>query len=531
MQFLKSPFFRRIILVFSLVIFLGFGTLTYWAARSVRQSFRNLQLATLTDIAREFKHRVQAWLGEKQKNIQSLAKMLEGYPESHVNVLSKFREVYREFADVILLSKDGIIQATAGGGASFSLNLSDREYFQYALAGNSFVSGFFRGRSVGISTLSISAPVYRQGKVDRVLAGFITLPTFLRVFSSMYDSSLNSPTAFTVKFINSKGQVISNPEYIRRYPLDPNIEEDPSFVSSSVPVKNLLNGKEGATLYQDQEVGKYAAYTWLAPLQVGIVVEARQDALEDPLDRQLLALVTASLSVFVVLAILLILTFWYLTRPLSELLDAMDRLIHNQPRSHLKTLRTGSQIDQVIEKFNQLRQIIDQREGELKEKAARDSLTGLYNHGTLKELLQKEIARRKRSGNPLCFLMADIDHFKALNDNFGHAAGDYVLKKVSEIIRSCVREGDIVARYGGEEFAVLLDSDNPEAASILAERIRSRVGAYQFVYNNQSLPVTISVGWSCVPSKEITSVTDLIKTSDQALYRAKELGRNRVEGN
>ncbi len=163
---------------------------------------------------------------------------------------------------------------------------------------------------------------------------------------------------------------------------------------------------------------------------------------------------------------------------------------------------------------------------ELRRQALHDPLTGLYNRRYLEAIFPRELERVANAGLPLSVVMADIDHFKRINDSLGHAAGDRVLKAVGAALRAQVRGGDVVCRVGGEEFVVLLPGADQEVAAARAEQLRAAVGA--LTISNPPLPqVTISLGLSSFPRHGGTPA-DLLAAADTALYRAKASGRNRV---
>ncbi len=168
----------------------------------------------------------------------------------------------------------------------------------------------------------------------------------------------------------------------------------------------------------------------------------------------------------------------------------------------------------------------------LAEGALQDPLTGLYNRRHLEERLASELAAAQRHGRPVSLLMADVDHFKAINDAHGHLAGDEALKMVAFVLRGAVRKEDVLARYGGEEFVVVARETPLEGAESLAERIRKAIERSRCAWQGQDLGVTVSIGVtvSVGAAEFIAGRTerDLLEAADRALYLAKEGGRNRV---
>jgi diguanylate cyclase (GGDEF)-like protein/PAS domain S-box-containing protein len=159
-----------------------------------------------------------------------------------------------------------------------------------------------------------------------------------------------------------------------------------------------------------------------------------------------------------------------------------------------------------------------------------DDLTGIYNHRFFIQQLTLEVERQKRYPTPLSLLMIDIDYFKHYNDTNGHLAGDQALKAISVLIQRGVRQTDIVARYGGEEFSAILINTGKEGAREIAERVRRNVAETDFP-DESAQPngnLTVSIGVSTF-SPSVSTLTDLIREADNALYRAKRTGRNRVE--
>ena len=160
--------------------------------------------------------------------------------------------------------------------------------------------------------------------------------------------------------------------------------------------------------------------------------------------------------------------------------------------------------------------------------ALTDGLTGLWNHAHFRHLLDVEFSRTRRYGGQVSLLMIDLDHFKAINDTYGHEVGNHVLIAMSRHIRTLVRDTDVVARYGGEEFAVVCPRATLEEARALAERIRKSTPHEVKVPGHPETVVTASIGVVCSADTNVTAVPDLINIADQALYEAKRRGRNRV---
>jgi diguanylate cyclase (GGDEF)-like protein len=156
-----------------------------------------------------------------------------------------------------------------------------------------------------------------------------------------------------------------------------------------------------------------------------------------------------------------------------------------------------------------------------------DGLTQIYNKRYFLETLEREISRAQRYHRDLSLIMFDIDHFKKVNDTFGHLAGDAVLKQLASVLKSRIRREDIMARYGGEEFAIILPEINIMNAKTFAEKVRKIVEKTAFKFEDHQIPVTVSVGVAAVGTG-IQTPLDFIKIADDKLYQAKVDGRNRT---
>ena len=164
---------------------------------------------------------------------------------------------------------------------------------------------------------------------------------------------------------------------------------------------------------------------------------------------------------------------------------------------------------------------------EQRQKALIDPLTGLPNRAAWSERLEHEIGQWQQHGNSLLLAMLDLDHFKRINDNYGHLAGDKVLKIIANVLRKRLRGSDFIARFGGEEFVLLLPNTPWPVGARIVEALRAAIEACPFHFKGERVTITVSVGLSAFKPGDRSEL--VIKRADQALYRAKDAGRNRVE--
>ncbi|MHB1047251.1 MAG: GGDEF domain-containing protein [Thermoanaerobaculia bacterium] len=197
----------------------------------------------------------------------------------------------------------------------------------------------------------------------------------------------------------------------------------------------------------------------------------------------------------------------FLTKPF----DALELRARLRPGERIVDLQEG---------------LIQAREA-LRELAIRDSLTGLWNRRMILDQLGSELSRARRDGKPLAVAVADLDHFKRVNDSFGHATGDAVLREAAKRMRSAVRDCDFIGRYGGEEFLLVLPGCDGRCGLLVAERVRGRVAAEPVRTDEAPVPTTVSLGLAWSATARATADA-LIDAADEALYRAKAEGRNRV---
>ncbi|HUF14249.1 MAG TPA: diguanylate cyclase [Longimicrobiales bacterium] len=180
-------------------------------------------------------------------------------------------------------------------------------------------------------------------------------------------------------------------------------------------------------------------------------------------------------------------------------------------------------------RIKRLQDELEEKNRELERLSISDGLTGLFNHRHIHQELWEEFERVQRTEEPLGVAMMDLDHFKQVNDTYGHQAGDAVLEEVARILRETAREIDKLGRYGGEEFMAILPDSDLDAATVFAERVREAVEEHTFdVGLDQTIRLTVSAGVANYPNGSIENPDLLVDWADRALYAAKKAGRNRV---
>jgi diguanylate cyclase (GGDEF)-like protein len=187
------------------------------------------------------------------------------------------------------------------------------------------------------------------------------------------------------------------------------------------------------------------------------------------------------------------------------------------------------QLEREAEQVREANARLEAMNRQLADVALTDALTGLPNRRHLLERMRQDWALALRQQRSFCVVFVDLDHFKRINDERGHDAGDIVLERTARVLRRTVRTEDTVGRFGGEEFVIMCPGCSVEDARIVAERVRSNLAAEQFSMGGQEWHVTASFGVAAALASAALDWSEVIRGADEALYRAKHLGRNRVE--
>lgn len=273
-------------------------------------------------------------------------------------------------------------------------------------------------------------------------------------------------------------------------------------------VVNAANGTEAWEILQSEDAPRLAILDWMMPGLDGVEVCRRLRASGREPYIYVLLLTARTESV--------------------DLVEGMEAGADDYLRKPLNTmelrarLRAGRRIVELQE------QLLMAREA-LRQQATHDGLTGLLNRSALMEILHKELARSNREDQPLSVLLVDLDHFKQINDEYGHLVGDAVLREASARMKSAIRRYDSIGRYGGEEFLVVLPGCDAAGGAAQAERLRLALARRPFPIGGQAITVTCSIGCTLCSGVAPGDADSLVREADEALYAAKNHGRNRVE--
>jgi diguanylate cyclase (GGDEF)-like protein len=534
-RFFRLDTVRSRILAFALVVTLVPSGFTAWV--SYRQNSRALEekisqelLSASAQTARE----MDVWLKERLYDLRVFASSYEvsenlagkkgrSSPRTRLSdYLNSVRERFSDYEELIVVDGAGRMVASSASEPR-GLRLP-RDWHSELNATNAVVGEAFWDASLGKAILLVAVPVQRaDGRIVGALAARLNLrgaEQSLRAFAP--------GTAGRIYLVGSNGRVMVS-----------SLASSADLMKSSVApslLKRLLKQEGRVAAYENVSgVDVLGSLKQVPRVGWAVLAEIPTDAAYHQVRRfrdMTLAIVAALLLAVTAIAYYLALI---IVRPLERLTKGAAEVAEGDLAVDLPTAK--GEVGELTYVFNhmvgrlrQSRQQLDavnetlrERNEELERLSASDSLTGLSNRRVLTQRLSEELLRSQRQNHSFTVVMLDVDHFKKYNDAHGHPAGDEVLKRVANILRTSTRAGDCTARYGGEEFAVLLSGKGAEEAIQLAERIRERVAEEEFTAGR----ITLSAGIAEFPHHGHTAEA-VISSADEALYQAKRDGRNRV---
>ncbi|WP_281883724.1 sensor domain-containing diguanylate cyclase [Paenibacillus sp. YYML68] len=358
----------------------------------------------------------------------------------------------------------------------------------------------------------ISHPIFdKQGAYRGVIGGTIYLEEG-NVLNELLDHHFIDETGTYFYVVGPKGMLLFHPEQ----------QQIGSVLGNHPVLAKLMSGQSGKELvYEDGKLTQLAAY---APIPIngwGAVQQTPIDSVYEQLNDHIYKLTLYMLVPFGMLLIAAVIIARKLARPFVSLADLMNQLSTGQPvaipemKPHWNreaTLLTTAVVFAI--------EAVQKSKDELLEAASTDELTSLMNRRTINEQLDLWTSEKR----PFCLIVLDIDRFKSVNDTYGHQMGDEVLKHLARLLTDLLQPSQLCGRYGGEEFVLLLPQATAEQAYKIAERLRRKV---QAAVSPTGQPITISMGIAEFP-RHAQSSSDLFQQADQAMYRAKQYGRNRT---
>jgi len=534
-RFFRLDTVRSKILAFALAVTVIPTGLTAWISytqnrKALEEKISQELLSASAQTARE----MDVWLKERLYDLRVFASSYEvsenlargaagSKTEGRLNdYLNSVRERFSDYEELVVLDPQGrMVASSASKPRAFRLPDNWKNELS---ATNAVVGEAFWDQSLGMGTLLVAVPVQRA---DGRLLGALAARLNLR---GAKDGLLTfAPGKYgQIYLIGTGGNLIVNSlttsAELMRLSLKPGILERLTKREGAVLTYESVSGVEVlGSLRQVPRVG------WSVLSEVPVDTAYQQVRRFRDLTLAIVAgLLLGVTAVAYRLALLIVRPLERLAKGAAEV--AEGDLAVDLPKATGEVGDLTYLFNHMVGRLRQSRQDLDdvnetlrERNEELERLSASDSLTGLSNRRILTQRLSEELLRAQRQSHSFAVLMLDVDHFKKYNDAYGHPAGDEVLKKVANVLRTCTRAGDCTARYGGEEFAVLLSGKSGDTALQLAERIRERVAAEEFVGGK----VTISGGIAEFPHHGHTAEA-VISSADEALYEAKRQGRNRV---
>ena len=472
--------------------------------------------------------------------------------------LTHWSGISRSISEVFLLDHTG--ECVASTDQTFiGKNYSVRPYFQDAIQGIHHVSDWTVGITSKKPGIYLSSPILSSK--DKV-AGVLVVKLDPEPIDTIIRRSIN--LGLQTFLVNRDGVLLAHYDSTLRYASIDDLSEttraailktrqfadarQESLKLSSLN-EDIANARPGETgmsrKYQFRGDVKIAALTGNQSRQWVVGVTVPLSSVDRPAKERLYGLLPMTLLVLVFTAVASIYILRSVVRPLRELVQKAQQ-ISSGDYSALADTRGDDEVSQLACSFNDMAKEIRSHTEELESRVAKrteelekanaeirqlsitDPLTGCFNRRYMDQHLTLSLEQAKRYRRNLSIAICDIDHFKNVNDQWGHLAGDRVLAEVGQALRNSLRESDWIARYGGEEFLVMLPETESSDAQALMEKVRGLLEEMQIPFNGKSLRITASFGQASLEIGKDESVADLVGRADACLYEAKRTGRNRV---
>lgn len=486
---------------------------------------------------------VESYVDDHKKAVIQAARELSSIePNLYNESLVKVHQLNPGFITMLIANKEAELIATSPLSLMKNLpeegaNVSDRTYFTEAFYEQStFVSPAFLGRSFGSDPIvAISAPIYDKNKARPV--GIVEGSLNLNLFSKINRYSIKD-SALDVVLTDENENVIYAEANISTTKLAKlNFTFDRTDIKHNIIVIGANNSQKQRYLYRQITLNNgWKLFVLIEHKQILMLIEQQY--------------LTIFLSLFLIFILVVILANQIANTLNKPLAFALEELAHGDGKAGYKTiphdaptefLTLYSELQQsktkllrqqfiLEEKVTKRTQELNKANIALKELANKDSLTGLYNRRYLENKFSELQAILSRNNAYMVVAMLDLDHFKKLNDEYGHLIGDNCLTYISDLMnRKFDRRSDIVARFGGEEFIIVTQSDDKKGVLLMLEEFREEIAQHSFPHNSHHfVNITISIGVVTANAKFSANIDDWVRLADEQLYNAKNLGRNQL---
>lgn len=483
----------------------------------MRESSINDAYESMTWETTALRDSLEMWSHDRIGDIEHVATSTSLTNDDRDEILWNFKTFlhsHRDFTSIVLIDRDG--NAVIGSESNVNANIADRDYFISALKGTPTISGVLRSRLSGKPAIVIAHPVMdARENISGIVAGVINIDTLFRAFAISDKDNPWSPFLLATDG-HTRLQALGTGSPLTVPP--------PAMENGSPAIYTNSNGVRVVGVSRLLKNGE-----WL------LVREKPMAEILGGMQKMLLTLAAASLGSLLLLTPLLLRLSSSITKPVQAISEMSTRMLsgeYDHTCQFIDTGRTPTELTTLYGNFCQMADKISRYVHELEVHTSTDTLTGLGNRRSLEEEGMRIVESCRRADSECACLVLDIDHFKKINDSYGHQTGDAALRKIGEILRNNARKADFTARMGGEEFAIISANTTLEQALVLAERIRTDIERAPVTHGDNIFSMTISIGVAPLADGcafGTTLLEDMIGKADCALYKAKANGRNRVE--
>jgi len=443
-----------------------------------------------------------------------------------------------ELLCIDIVNIDGVVIASTSA-RRIGQDLSQQRYFQKGLSQN-YVAQFNQQHTLPLSGI-VSSPILSNEKSPLplgVLVNHYRMNKIQDLFSGKFLFGLGA---------KSEHRILSTSESIYMLTLEGKgiTTSKNSLIENQTPFNFETHPIKQARHFNQESKGIWKNHLDVTVLGVSIVAEidglkfillAEQDVeqafkLVNTLKHRFYILLILTVAIIIIFSLLL---SYFITKPLKKVIYSLDIIASGEFDIGIKQTNQYDELGSLVNKFNnmaaklkKMKAASDHKNQQLLELSIRDHLTGLFNHRHLIEYGETRMLEANRNGVMLGLLMIDIDHFKRVNDTYGHPCGDYVIAEVALLLKENLRRIDILARYGGEEFAVIIPNTTTTNAEIVAGKICQKIAEHKFSFGPKQFKITVSIGIA-IQQKSENKIMQIIKRADHALYRSKDGGRNQV---